>query len=489
MPSAIDLAKRALVSLLRTLAATYRVALTLQRDAPDGEVSRAYRRVSLKTHPDRGGKAGDQTALNNAHDAWEAAKKARKPRGGKRNGNQQDKSGAASALLVRPEEDAQGGREDFRFQSVGVLLTYQKFPDSTCWRRFVAFVKSRLASWKVRFWCATLETNHDGSHHLHLMLQFFRGQNRHTPTFAFEGVRPNGQPNDLLGQGWGRRLLQKSLDRGFFYVWAAKEGTVCLDDGELCVAGNYEPAWTKAKLTYTVKAKWLDDLLGAYKLSQGRYEEYLFLCQDTGTVGRKRNLDALRAHRERAELQREVEERAKRMRLDKDLFEEFKEVPEAQAWLRLFDKKALRYPMLVVFAPSHTGKTEFAKSLFKKAFKVEVGPLAHFPEKMRRFNRKVYDGLVVDDVRDLTFLSEHQEKLQANYETLAEFASTEGGTCAYELDLWRVPIVVTVNKSTRNLDFLATHDYLSKKENVHFLAFSGRPGDSPLQTHWPLQES
>ena len=48
MPSAIDLAKRALVSLLRTLAATYRVALTLQRDAPDGEVSRAYRRVSLK---------------------------------------------------------------------------------------------------------------------------------------------------------------------------------------------------------------------------------------------------------------------------------------------------------------------------------------------------------------------------------------------------------------------------------------------------------
>ena len=108
---------------------------------------------------------------------------------------------------------------------------------------------------------------------------------------------------------------------------------------------------------------------------------------------------------------------------------------------------------------------------------------------MRRFNRKVYDGLVVDDVRDLTFLSEHQEKLQANYETLAEFASTEGGTCAYELDLWRVPIVVTVNKSTRNLDFLATHDYLSKKDNVHFHAFSGRPGDSPLQTHWPLQES
>ena len=74
MPSAIDLAKRALVSLLRTLAAAYGVALTLTRDAPDKDVSGAYRKVSLKTHPDRGGKAEDQTALNNAHDAWEAAK-------------------------------------------------------------------------------------------------------------------------------------------------------------------------------------------------------------------------------------------------------------------------------------------------------------------------------------------------------------------------------------------------------------------------------
>ena len=44
MPSAIDLAKRALVSLLRTLAATYRVALTLQRDAPLNRGARAVAR-------------------------------------------------------------------------------------------------------------------------------------------------------------------------------------------------------------------------------------------------------------------------------------------------------------------------------------------------------------------------------------------------------------------------------------------------------------
>ena len=487
MPSAIDVAKRALVGLLRTLAASYGVALTLKREAADVEVSGAYRKVSRRVHPDRGGKTEDQAALNNAHDAWEAAKLARKPRG--KHERKKQKPEGAPEPLVRRRLVGKQTVASFRFQSVGVLLTYQKFPDSTCWKRFVSFVKTQLAGWQARFWCATLETNQDGTYHLHLMIQFFSKKKRTSDTFAFEGVRPNARPNDLLGEGWGGRRLQASLDRGFFYAWAEKEGTVRLGDGDVCVAGNYEPAWTSAKVTYAVSARWLDKLLNAYKLSFSKYEEYLMLCRDTGTAGRKRNLDVLRTNHEKAQLRKEVEERAKRLRSNKDIFQEFKKVPEAQAWLTLFEKEDLRYPMLVVMAPSHTGKTEFAKSLFNKPFKVEIGTLAHFPEKLRQFNRKLYDGLVLDDVRDLAFLAEHQEKLQANYETLAEFGTTAGGTCAYELDLWRVPVVVTVNKSTRNLEFLGTHDYLGKKDNVHFLAFSGRPGDSPLQTCWPLQAS
>ena len=56
----------------------------------------------------------------------------------------------------------------------------------------------------------------------------------------------------------------------------------------------------------------------------------------------------------------------------------------------------------------------------------------------------------------------------------------------FEKDLWGVPVVATVNNSTHNLEFLATHDYLSKKENVHFLSFAGRPGVTAPQTKWPL---
>ena len=120
------------------------------------------------------------------------------------------------------------------------------------------------------------------------MLQFYRAHDRHAQTFVFSGVRPNAQSNDLLGEGFCKRRLQQSLDRGFFYVWANKVGTVRGGDGELLVAGNYQPAWTDAQSTYAVAGSFLDKLFKAYKLSEDVYEEYLYLCRD-GVSFRKRN--------------------------------------------------------------------------------------------------------------------------------------------------------------------------------------------------------
>ena len=54
-----------------------------------------------------------------------------------------------------------------------------------------------------------------------------------------------------------------------------------------------------------------------------------------------------------------------------------------------------------------------------------------------------------------------------------EFASTAGGTCAFFKDLFAVPFVVTVNDSTRNLDFLSAHDWLGLEKNR-------------VVVHWPL---
>ena len=46
-----------------------------------------------------------------------------------------------------------------------------------------------------------------------------------------------------------------------------------------------------------------------------------------------------------------------------------------------------------------------------------------------------------------------------------EFATTPGGTCAYSKYLFAVPIAVTINNSTRNLDFLDTHEWLKHPSN------------------------
>ena len=55
MVSTVDIAKRALVKLLLQYAAFYRVALSLTRDSPADAVKAAFRKVSAKVHPDKGG--------------------------------------------------------------------------------------------------------------------------------------------------------------------------------------------------------------------------------------------------------------------------------------------------------------------------------------------------------------------------------------------------------------------------------------------------
>lgn len=64
-------------------------------------------------------------------------------------------------------------------------------------------------------------------------------------------------------------------------------------------------------------------------------------------------------------------------------------VPEAQAWLKLFERDALRYPILVVLGASRTGKTEWAKNLFHRALELKIGTLEFFPETMRQLRKNV----------------------------------------------------------------------------------------------------
>ena len=81
--------------------------------------------------------------------------------------------------------------------------------------------------------------------------------------------------------------------------------------------------------------------------------------------------------------------------------------------------------------------------------------------------------------RKVKFLREHQEALQGKYDALVEFGSSATGMYSYSLDLYRLPVMVTINNDTKNLQLLQTDDFTSKREHVYLLSFSGRPGESP----------
>ena len=197
--SLVQSTKRALVSLLKSLAVKFKLVLSITRDSDDAEVRRSYRTVSRRVHPDRGGSAEDQKKLNVAYGHWEKATREAKPCGRKSD----DSAKLKLECTERTSRERKAKEKGYRIQSQGILLTYQKFSDVGVWHRFVKFVKCTLRRQGVQYWCATMETNADGSYHLHLMLQFHSRRDRTSSTFAFEGVCPNAQPSDLLGDGWG----------------------------------------------------------------------------------------------------------------------------------------------------------------------------------------------------------------------------------------------------------------------------------------------
>ena len=240
MVSALDQAKRALVALLRTLAAAYACSVKVARDSADAEVRTAYRAVSRKVHPDRPtGSAADQKRLNASHDKWQALLKAAPGRGRKRGaaapGAAPPRAAAPAAGLatvgLAGAASGKKGPKEYKIRGHGVLLTYQGVTGVEQWVRLTEFYKASLKKLRVKFWCSTLEANAEGGVHAHVMLQFKSERDCTVKAFSFEGLRPNAQANDLLGEGWCKKRLQQSLDRAMFYVWANKLGTQRLPTG------------------------------------------------------------------------------------------------------------------------------------------------------------------------------------------------------------------------------------------------------------------
>ena len=454
--SALVRAQRAFVSVLLKLARAHGVSVDVNRESPVAEVAKAYRRVAKLVHPDKGGRKRDFQELQAKKEVWDAARATRA------------KPGAAMAMVpvARGKLWEDKGKPGYRVRSAAVLLTYSGAWSLALWRRFLAHVRKHLSTWTVVHWCSTLERSEAGHLHVHLSLQLRQSVDWPTKVFAWAGRVPNASTDDYLGQGLSKnpRFYQQSVDRGFFYVFADKEGTHRDKAGRICVEGNRFPCWVKRpRVTrYQVPGKWPLSLWQQHKLSHETYEAYLFLCRDN-VLARKRNLDAVRLRDEG--VAEDAERVATAARVRRRTFQEFAKVPEVTDWLERFEEEVDRYPFLVLMGPSRCRKTEYAKSLFKAPLELKIGTLDHFPDGMRAFSRKKHDAVVLDDCRDFGFLVRHQEKLQGKSDANIEFASTPGGQLAYSKWLHRVPIVVTANHTTKNPQLLDDDDFLGNGDN------------------------
>ena len=481
MPSStVLLAKRALVTLLLRLAAAYHIVIAVNRDSADRAVTDAYKKVILKAHPDKGGRTKDFQMLQNAKENWVNAaqqannnqKKGRPKESHNEQGRKAPRSKSDNWPLDVDLANVDKKQKQYRIRSTFVLLTYFGITDLAVWHRFCDHVAKSRKTWCWKYWCATLETCKSGVMHIHLALQFNRSIDRSSRFFSFENLQPpRADLGDFLGEGVNRKKMQLSINRCMFYCFADKIGTVRDRRGKRCTAGNYYPCWaTDVASTYPVPGRWPEALWKAHKLDHAIYESYLFLCRD-GVLAKKRNLEAVK---EREEAAKEAEEMAAVVKRIRRSFQ-FPEIPEVRAWLDKFKVEADRYPFLLFLAKSRAGKTESAKSLFKSPLELKVGKLQHFPDSMRLFDRKVHDAIILDDVRDLNFLVQNQEKIQSKYDARIEFGSTPGGQCAFDRWLWKVPLVVTANFSTSGLDLLEKDDFLSNPSSrvvVHLQAFA-----------------
>ena len=455
--SALAQVQRAFVSVSIKLARASGVSVGVTRDSDVAEIMKAYRRVAKVVHPDKGGRKRDFQDLQSKKEDWDAIRTAR----------DQGPGGTAIVLAAaRRMLWSDKGKPGYRLRSGAVLLTYFGVWSLPLWRRFLTFVRKQLTAWRVLHWCGTLERSDAGNLHVHLAVQFRQPVDWPTKCFAWGPRIPNASTDDYLGQGLSKnpRFYQFSVDRGFFYVFADKEGTQRDKGGAVCVDGNRFPCWVQAPRAtrYQVPGKWPLSLWQQHKLSHETYEDYIFLTRDN-VIARKRNLDAVCLRDDRVAEGAERVATARRVRAR--TFDQFTEVPEVTEWLKRFEEEVDRYPFLVLLGPSRCRKTEYAKSLLKTPLELKIGVLEHFPDGMRSFSRKKHDGIVLDDCRDFAFLARHQEKLQGKSDAIIEFGSTPGGQLAYSKWLHRVPIIVTANHTTKHPELLEADDFLGNADN------------------------
>ena len=117
---------------------------------------------------------------------------------------------------------------------------------------------------------------------------------------------------------------------------------------------------------------------------------------------------------------------------------------DIQIWRLQYDEVKERYLFLALFGPSCTGRSRLARHLFgdERTLVVDVQHAEH-PD-MRAYNRSIHPAVLLDEVSSPMVAVDNKKLLQSHVDgaRLGQFATQ---LFAYEVFLWRTPIMLTTN--------------------------------------------
>ena len=355
---------------------------------------------------------------------------------------------AAAAAEEKPKKRALRGRS--------FLLTYnhdffnKAFPDGTpavqttgeLWRLWKKWKNEKIQELGVSRSTSTLERSlHsplEGRVHFHWKADLHEVvDNRTTAIFWFHGIEPDVRTtSDLLPGGSAAPTraargvsFQEASNRGHFYCWAAKKGT-------LKRGTNYAPF-----KNFRVNGRWLEDMWCDNKLDDEAYME-LSIQVRRGHANRKRDYETVRADARAARIKEQIAD------VDSALWHitaPFKKFTAVREWEDSHLDLDFRWKLLVLCADSSSGKSMFAESLFRKPFVIVVEDAEHLD--LKGLDNEVHDGVVLDNVNSWNQLRKWRAILQArNVESKGGKSST--GMYSYTQYLFAMPVVVTVDVDT-----------------------------------------
>lgn len=313
---------------------------------------------------------------------------------------------------------------EFRIQASAYLLTYNRKPnpeDGTGPFTTEDFEKLLLFLSEKEPTALTigLEKGKNDNYHLHAFVS--KKTDCTSKFFEFEGVCPNIQINKARGKG---KLA--SVMRGHYYAGIADK---------IGVVKNYSTLVNENKFDL-MSSKWTTDLVRQGKMLPKNGVDDLFKWRNNDPYP-IRKMESLYNHYVLEQSKARSEEIMERARKKMKPFRVINKVVEWQK--QYIDPSELRYDFLVLVGPTKSGKSEFARSLFKNPFEMKTNIV------WQGYNSIEHDGIILHDVQNVfRYILNNRELFQANGVHATGASATN--CYIYNVDVLAVPIVIVTNR-------------------------------------------